>query len=87
MDLLQRGRLSGLLTLSSQFLNVLLFNGSPDETVSGRSWREGVIAGDVTWARRRVLIDRVFFWQRGHCRSSHARDLAFARAILAGEAS
>ncbi len=67
-------------TLGSQALNVLLFGGSPDETVSARSPREGDLLGNPRWARRRVLIDRVF--GPGHCEESHRLDLAFACYVL-----
>jgi hypothetical protein len=64
--------------------NLLLFDGSPDETVSGRSWRQGVMQQPPSprWARRRELIDRLFFFDPGHCQSSHEYDRIFARFIL-----
>lgn len=65
----------------SQGANLVLFNGSPDETVSGRAYRQGVLLGDKRWARARRIIDRVFFWDPDHCFNSHAQDLAFARHI------
>lgn len=77
------GRLVRMAALTSQLANVLLFDGEADETISGRAWREGEILGDPTWRRRRHLIDRVFWWQPDHCRSSHQRDIEFALLILA----
>jgi hypothetical protein len=79
------GRAESTLTLASQFLNVWLFNGSPDETVSGRSYRQGVLLADPVWARRRVLIDRLFFLAPDHCRRSHEADVEFAREVLRSE--
>lgn len=76
-------RLQNVAVLISQLVNVIVFGGLPDETVSGRSYREGVLGGCPIWARRRRVIDAVFFWDPGHCRRSHERDLAFARMILA----
>jgi len=67
----------------SQGVNVLLFNGSPDETLSGRSWRQGVLLGNARWARAARIIDRLFWFDPDHCRKSHQADIAFARAILA----
>lgn len=64
-------------------LNVIFFNGSPDETISGRAYRQGVLQGNARWARARRIIDRLFWFDPDHCRKSHAADRAFARAILA----
>jgi hypothetical protein len=77
-----RSRLVRLCTIASQIGNVVLFDGSPDETISGRSWREGVLGGDPVWTRRAALIDRLFR-DPNHCRKSHLLDVAFARLILA----
>ena len=79
-------RLSRLAALVSQAANVLLFNGSADETISGRAWREGDLRGDPVWHHRRLLIDRLFWTlarQPDHCRESHQRDVEFALLILA----
>lgn len=78
----QRGRLSRIGTILSQLTNVLLFNGHPDETISGRAYRMGVIAGNPVWLRRMQIIDALFFWEEEHCRASHEEDLIFARAII-----
>lgn len=78
-------RLSRLAALASQTANVILFNGSADETISGRAWREGELGGDPVWHRRRLLIDRLFWTllrQPDHCRGSHRRDVEFALLIL-----
>lgn len=77
-----RSRLSRISTVASQFLNVLIFNGHPDETVSGRSYRMETFHNDQRWAWRRRLIDRAFFWEKDHCRMSHEEDIHFARAML-----
>lgn len=79
------GRLLRLAALASQAGNVIFFDGSSDETISGRAWREGELGGDPVWRRRRQLIDRVFFLllrQPDHCRQSHQRDIEFALLIL-----
>ena len=49
----------------TQLLNTLL-GGWPDESVSSRLWRleqQGSSVG--TWCRQ--LVDKLFWWQRGHC--------------------
>jgi hypothetical protein len=65
-------RLLKLCTLSSQFTNVLLFNGHPDETICGRAYREG----RTNWVR---VLDGVF--GKGHCKASHMLDIEFARLM------
>jgi hypothetical protein len=64
----------------SQGANLVLFNGSPDETISGRSHRLGTLRGFPKWAARERFIDRIF--GKGHCAASHAADVAFAKEIL-----
>jgi hypothetical protein len=61
-------------------LNTLLLGGTPDESTSGRSWREGDLAGDPTWQRRRRRIDWLLSWyEADHCRRAYEADLARAR--------
>ena len=64
----------------SQGANLILFNGSPDETVSGRSFRLGTLYENPKWLARQRMIDRIF--GQGHCAASHAEDVEFAKAIL-----
>ena len=77
---MRRSRLQRTATLVSQFLNVWIFDGMEDETISGRAWREGVLGGDPIWARRRKIIDKLFLVitfgrDVDHCRKSHEVDL------------
>jgi hypothetical protein len=65
----------------SQGANLILFNGSPDETCSGRSFRLGTLYGNPKWLARQKRIDRIF--GEGHCAASHEDDVRFAREILA----
>ncbi len=48
-----------------QCINVLLA-GDPDETLSSRAHRMRA-QGQRYWGWTAGAIDRVFFWQRGHC--------------------
>ena len=50
-----------------QLVNALC-GGWPDETISSRAWR-WELAGVRSWPR--VMIDRLFFWEREHCRESY----------------
>lgn len=46
-----------------QLANVVVFDGSPDETLSARAWRE-------QW-KIRPWIDRLFFFEADHCQASY----------------
>lgn len=52
-----------MLICVDQLVNVFLFNGCPDETLSARAWRE-------QW-KIRPLIDQLFFWETSHCEESY----------------
>ena len=80
---MRRSRLARLGTCASQAWNVLWFDGNPDETVSARSWREGMLQGNAKWKARRKRINR-WFREPDHCRRSHEIDLAHAREVLGG---
>jgi hypothetical protein len=69
-------RLSGLLNACSQTLNVLLLNGHPNESISGRCYRE-------PWPRAMKIINGMFFWQNNHCRGAYRADVQWAREYLA----
>lgn len=76
------GRLLRLAALGSQLVNVIVFDGSPDETVSGRAYRQGVLQLDPVWAKRRRWINRLFWWQADHCLLSHQQDVRMAKALM-----
>ncbi|GIX38016.1 MAG: hypothetical protein KatS3mg127_1255 [Silanimonas sp.] len=67
----------------SQLANVLLLNGMPDESISGRAWRNTALRRPP---RRRWWVARLFaealFWpiDRGqHCRLAYEQDIERAR--------
>lgn len=62
-----RHRLQQLFVGVDQLINVLL-GGWADETVSARAWR---LRHKPRWRRVQRLIDRIFFWERGHCERAH----------------
>ena len=59
----------------SQLLNAVVFFGDPNETLSGRCYREGRYTAVS-------FIDTLFFFQPNHCELSHWADHVFARKIL-----
>ena len=58
----------------SQLCNVTFFNGHPNESMSGRSYREGL------WAEK--WIDRLLWFDPNHCRESYRNDLKYAAELL-----
>jgi len=73
-----RSRLSRLASVGSQFLNVLIFNGHPSESISGKAYRLGVIEGWPWQYKAMKLIDLLFFWENQHCKRAHLLDVAMA---------
>lgn len=58
----------------SQLANVLLLQGHPNESISGRCHREG-------WRFKKV-VNAIFFWQADHCRGAYSKDLKWANEYL-----
>ena len=58
----------------SQLLNVLLLDGHPNESLSGRAWR--------TQSRWYRVIDALFWFDHNHCQTSYKNDLEYAAQIL-----
>lgn len=54
----------------SQLANAVLLNGHPNESISGRCYRE-------QWRCER-LVNSLFFWQQRHCRGAYASDRQWA---------
>ena len=67
---------SRLFSASSQWLNVLLLGGHPNESISGRAYREG-------WTRTVRFINALFWWQSHHCRGAYIKDLEWAANYIA----
>lgn len=65
-------------TALSQLANAVVLAGDPNETISGRVYREG-----RTFYVS--MIDAMFFFQDEHCLNSHLADRIFARKILEEE--
>ena len=69
-------RLWNWLVLFSHMLNVLVFNGDPQESLSARSYREQM------WTER--YIDAFFrlFGEEHHCMEAHIEERVHARRVL-----
>lgn len=71
---------SRVATWVSQTINLFIFLGHHDQTLSARTHLNQHKPG---WKQARVIINGLFFWQEDHCRLSHEVDVAYARDILA----
>lgn len=58
----------------SQLANVILLNGHPNESLSGRAWR--------TQSRWRLVIDTLLWFDKDHCKVAYYNDLAYCRALI-----
>lgn len=56
---------------ADQLINAVL-GGRPSETLSVRAYRLGVLDGRRGWRRVVWFINKLFFWQRNHCRGAYA---------------
>jgi hypothetical protein len=63
---------------TSQWFNVVVLLGHPNESISGRCYRE-------PWPRAMALINKMFFWQVNHCKSAYNNDLKWAKAYIETE--
>ena len=64
-------------TIISQSLNVILFNGYPDESISARCYREK--------RKQKIIIDfliKLIFKQENHCYKAYLTDVNHAKDIL-----
>ena len=59
----------------SQLLNVVLLNGHPNESVSGRCHREG-------WKTAETIVDTLFWFDPEHCLHSHLNERVWCRSIM-----
>ena len=57
-----------------QLVNVVLLNGSPDHTISGRVGYKATTTGRRRWLWAEKFIDALFFFDPNHCQASIERD-------------
>ena len=58
----------------SQLVNVVVLNGDANESISGRSFREG-------WKIQK-FINIIVFWEEEHCKLCYYADLARAKSLV-----
>ena len=56
---------------ADQLVNAVL-GGRPSETLSVRAYRLGVLDGRRGWRRVVWVINKLFWWQKNHCRGTYA---------------
>jgi len=65
----------------SQLINTLVGGDNPNESVSGRAWRERRRFG---WKQTRIVIDFLFSpFHKNHCQTSARNDVRRARSLIA----
>jgi len=70
-----------LIAAGSRVLNAAVFGGSMYQTLSSRAFIDGQTC--PKWAKRRDLIDRLFWFQPDHCAKAWAAEVLAARKTLA----
>lgn len=58
----------------SQLFNVVMLNGHPNESLSGRAWRSQSI-----WYK---VIDILLWFDKDHCQTAFNNDVRYARELL-----
>lgn len=53
-----------------QLVNVVVLNGSPDHTISGRVGYKAKTTGKRRWLWAEKVIDTLFFFDKNHCQNS-----------------
>jgi len=78
----KRSYLTRLGDATSQWLNVALGNGMPDESLSGRAHRITTLEDSPPWRWRTVrrIADALFFWQDEHCAWAFWEDIYRSRS-------
>lgn len=74
-----RDWIGGIATWLSQGINCALLSGSPDMTVSARCF---INRNKPRWRVGYTIINRIFFWQDDHCKSSFRSDVVYALSVL-----
>lgn len=63
----------------SQTINLWVFFGHHDETVSARCYR---LRHEKGWGKAYRVLNKVYFWQDDHCKKSFDEDIAFAEEVM-----
>lgn len=68
------------ISLISRIINAAIFMGSMHQTLSSRTHIEA--RSSPKWQEREKLINRLFFWQVGHCEIAWGAEVSRARKTL-----
>jgi len=69
-----------LISSGSRVINAAVFGGSTHQTTSARAYIDGKT--NAKWAKRRKIIDRLFWFTPNHCESAWAAEVEAARKTL-----
>jgi len=69
-----------LISSGSRVINAAVFGGSTHQTTSARAYIDGQT--NAKWAKRRNMIDRVFWFTPNHCASAWAAEVEAAKKTL-----
>ena len=65
--------------VTSRFFNVILLNGHPAESISGRSYRMLNERPNSVGRQRLVkFINTLFFLEENHCKHAYEEDISYA---------
>ena len=76
--------LARLWSIISRFFNVLLLNGSPNESISSRCYRVIRMQGSdsIQWRIYAWCANKMFFWQENHIKKAYFYNIAFCEEFL-----
>jgi hypothetical protein len=69
-----------LISSGSRVLNAAVFGGSTHQTTSARAYIDGQTS--PKWEKRRIFIDRLFWFQTNHCAGAWAAEVEAAHKTL-----
>ena len=67
MSKVKQGYIMRVLIALDQFFNVLLLNGNPDHTISGRVGYHSHKTGEWYWVLMEKVINTLFWFDDNHC--------------------
>lgn len=71
-----------LISLLSRIHNTVFYGGSMHQTYSARCHIRA-LEGSMVWRERERRVNRIFFWQKDHCREAWQAEVARALKTLA----
>ena len=73
-------RFTKMMAALSQLLNCWFLGGEPNETISGRAFRQRHTS--KSWGSAYRVVNAIFFWQDDHCYESYYADVTESRLVV-----